>query len=314
MNQAHLLKRCTIFAATFLVVFLNYGAAAQDSTSAEAWPDWMQKAMAAEKRKLRFSKVSLGDGYLTTRMAGKPIGKPQELEGGWYLSSNIGADAALECWFFSTPVDPATLATNIASASMQSSEQANGRLDNQSIHFVDAGAYDSAPYLALEWFYSVGEAPNTLVGLAKVRVAAIDGATVGCAHNLVGYRETFADAFEKLVREAQVSSNEPAHYYEEVVVQKISGQPVGFAHTTFTRDAEGDTNIVMQESMIIPVDGSTLSTTDSVALQFLPDRRVADQSGHGDQRERRADHPAGAGSDRRRHLVGVRRVPGQGSL
>jgi hypothetical protein len=262
MKSAHSSTRCALWLTALVIAFSTYSANAREPAEAQALPEWFTTAMAQEKSKLKSTKVSVGDGFFTSQMAGKRMGKPQPLDGGWYMQSNIGTASPLECWVFESTVDPATLAANVAKAGMQSAEQANGKLDNLQLHSVDAGAYDNAPYLALEWLYTVGEPPNALAGLAKVRVAVLPGATLACGHNMMGFRETFANAFETMVRQAKVST-EPTHYYEEVLVQKIGGQPVGFAHTTFTLDEDGDTNILMLESMLIPVDGATLTTSDT---------------------------------------------------
>lgn len=244
-----------------------------------ALPDWLQKAMAREARKVPASRVEVGDGFFESRLVGELTSKPQEVDGGWYMLSNIGTAAPIECWVFTDPVDLATLAANIAEASMQSAAQLNGRLGERSIYHVDAGAYGAAPYLALEWFYTVGEPPQARVGLSKVRVALQDEVTLACGHNDAGYRETFAKAFEGFVRGARFDKGTPAHYYEEVVVQKIGSQPIGIARSTFTRDDEGDSEINVVESALIPVDGSTLSTTDTWRSGFSrPDGTLINQS------------------------------------
>jgi hypothetical protein len=233
-----------------------------------AFPPWLKDALAQEAEKLKSAKVKIDDGWLRSRLAGKLTQKPTALEGGWYLASDIGTDAPLECWVLEDPVDPATLAASLASATMQQTADASGGLGERNIFFVDAGAYDGAPYLALEWLYQVGQAPDARVGLTKIRVAVTQGTTLACGHNNPGYRETFARAFEGFVRETRVNREAPEAYYQEVLVQRIGEQPVGFAHTSFTLDAEGDTQIDTMESVLIPVDAATLSTSDSRSTSF----------------------------------------------
>lgn len=239
-------------------------ASAQQAEAGEPeWPQWLVEAMGQESLMLRARKVVLGDGMIATRLAGKPAADPQRIDEGWYVSRDIGTGVPLECWAFTTIVDPATLASNIAEQSMLASEQVNGPLGDRNLYYLDAGAYEGIPYVALEWFYAVGEAPNTLVGLAKVRVAVKDDFSFACAHNFIGYRETFALAFEQFVREAKFDGSEQAPYYEEVVLQRIGDQPIGISRSEFTLDAEGDTQIVMMEASLMPVDGKTLTTSDA---------------------------------------------------
>lgn len=237
------------------------GALAQESGN--GWPDWLVQAMGQESLMLRSRKVELGDGVLNTRLAGKPAADPQRIPDGWYITRDIGTDTPLECWAFTTVVDPATMANNIAEQSMLASEQVNGPLGDRSLYYVDAGAYDGVPFVALEWFYSVGESPNKLVGLAKVRVAIRDDYSFACAHNLLGYRQTFALAFEQFVTEAKFDSGATTPYYEEVIVQRIGQQVIGVSRSSFTVDSEGDTQIEMMETSMMPVDSSTLSISDT---------------------------------------------------
>lgn len=265
MNSQSPTARVVVTLATLLFTLSLSNANAQESNAS---PAWLQEAMAKESRKLRSSKIAVGDGFFSSRLAGKSLAGPQAIDGGWYISSDIDTPSPLECWVFSTTIDPATMAANIANVTMQASAQAHGQLGNQSIHYVDAGSYDNAPYLALEWLYTVGEAPKALAGLAKVRVATLNGVTLACAHNFLGYRETFAKAFEEFLRKADVSNGERSHDYEEVLVHKIGEQPVGVSHSTITRDAEGDLEILIVESSLIPVNGSTLSTSDTWHSSF----------------------------------------------
>ena len=248
--------------AAFLSLTLT-GAFAQQADSAapatQGWPSWLVEAMDKESRKLRASKVTIADGLIKTRLAGKATGKPQSIDGGWYLRRDIRTASPLECWAFTATVDPATVAANIAESSMLASEQTNGPLGDRQLYHVEAGSYDGAPFLALEWLYSVGEASKKLVGLAKVRVAVKRDVTFACAHNFVGYRATFAKIFDQFVREAVVDSVAPSPYYEEVVVQRIGDQTIGVSRSSFTLDAEGDTQITMLESSLVPVDVRVVS-------------------------------------------------------
>jgi hypothetical protein len=249
-----------------------------DPSVNQGWPAWLTEAMAKETRKLRTSKVVLGDGLIKTRLAGKRQGEPQPIEDGWYLTTDIRAGAPLECWAFTTVVDLATIASNIAEQSMLAGEQAYGPLGDRTLYHVEAGAYDGAPYLALEWFFAMGEPPNKRVGLTKVRVAVKDELSLVCAHNFLGYRETFANAFEQFVREAKFDGGGPAPYYEEIVLQKIGEQTIGVSRSTFTLDAEGDTQINILESSLVPVDGTTLSISDTWYSGFSrPDGTLINQ-------------------------------------
>ena len=264
MKALHGRFRFSSFSTLGVAVLLGlFGVESSGQEAGNGWPGWLVDAMAQESLMLRARKVELGDGVINTRLAGKPAADPQSTPDGWYVTRDIGTASPLECWAFTTVVDPATMANNIAEQSMLASEQVNGPLGDRNLYSVDAGAYDGAPFVALEWFYSVGEAPNKLVGLAKVRVAIKDGYSFACAHNFLGYRQTFALAFEQFVREAKFDSTEAAPYYAEIFVQRIGEQVIGVSRTSFNVDAEGDTQISMMETSMMPVDGSTLAVADT---------------------------------------------------
>ena len=158
--------------AFLLLAAFFFFASTQSATGQEGqWPEWLSEAMAKEAgRFTRTRKLTVGDGFFKSRLIGKQVGDPQQMEGGWYVSTDIGADTPLECWIFQDAVDPAATLANIADASMDAAAAASGGdIGERNIFLLDAGAYNAAPYLALEWMYSVGTAPNVAVGLAKRR-------------------------------------------------------------------------------------------------------------------------------------------------
>ncbi len=274
-QRAHALASGIALAAAMLV---SHETSRAQVAEAALWPQWLDEAMAQEDLDLRIRKVELGDGRIRTRLAGKPAAEPQAIEGGWYLPRDIDTGTPLECWVFTSTVDPATMAHRIAEQSMAASARRGGSLGERQLFFLDAGAIDGAPYVALEWLYAVGEGPDKAVGLAKVRVA-VDGETgFACAHNLLGYRQTFALAFEHFVREAEIELGAANPYYEEIIVQRVGDQPIGITHSTFTLDADGDTRISALETMLIPVDGSTLKISDTWAFAWSrPDGTLINQ-------------------------------------
>jgi len=236
---------------------------AQEKNGDNSWPQWLEDAMAQEDLAIRLRKVDIGDGRIQTRLAGKAAAEPQVVDGGWYIPRDIGTDTPLECWAFTSVVDPGTMAHSIAEQSMAASATLSGPLGERQLHFLDTGAIDGVPYVALEWLYSVGEGSDKAVGLTKVRVAVDGNYSFACAHNFLGYRQTFALAFEHFVREAKTERTSATPYYEEIIVQRVGDQPIGVAHSMFTLDASGDTRISSMETMLMPIDGSTLTVSDT---------------------------------------------------
>lgn len=278
MNKSYPLRHFYRILSAALVCVSTTTLNLPEAHADESWPAWLQEAMAKESPSLKAQEVSIGDGFFESRLAGEPIGDPQATGDGWYLARDIDTPSPLECWVFSSTVDPATTAANIAEATIQATANRMGPLNARGIEFIDMGEIDGAPYLALEWIYTVGEAPNINAGYTKVRVATIDGVTVGCGHNYLGYRETFARAFEEFVRSADIAGGEPAPDYEEIFVHRVGNQPIGVSYSSFTTDEDGDTEITMVESLLVPVDVATLNISDSWHASFArPDGTLINQ-------------------------------------
>ena len=266
--------------AKYIAVTLLLGpipSLAQTAEDPAGWPAWLQQAMAEESLRIRTRSVNVDDGRYKFKLAGKPE-KPEAIDGGWYLASDIKAESPLECYVFDDDMNLATLVVTLADLNIDATSNANGPVDNKSIYFLDAGAIDGVPYIALEWIYTVGEAPNALVGFTKVRAAINNGLPQACSHNVLGYRETFARAFEKFVRSARHTRNSAQPYYVEVLQQNLGDQAVGVAWMTYTLDDDGDTEVRTMDSVLIPVDNSTISFTDSSTLSFsTPDGRLINE-------------------------------------
>lgn len=260
--------------AALLVGLLGLGAPAAHAQNAAGndptaqWPAWLREAMAAESARLRASKIAFGDGALESRLAGRAVAAPQAIGKNWYVATDIGTPAPLECWVFNDDVDLAATTANIAEAGIEAAVQANGALQERALFLVDAGAYDSAPYLALEWMYSVGEPPNALAGLAKVRAAQLNDITLVCSHNYLGYRDTFATAFEEFVRRASIFGESNGAYYEEIAIQRIGDQALAVTRSHFALDADGDTQITTTEASLLPIDAVTLTISDSRQIAY----------------------------------------------
>ena len=244
------------------------GTTAVSAQQPEDWPDWLKQAMARETAGLATTPVRLADGQYRFEIAGK-AGEPGAFDGGWYIESDIGGDGPLECYLITDSTDLAKLVVNLAEINMEAqAEGYGGAIGNRSVAALDAGAIEGAPYLALEWMYTIGEAPEALLGLTKIRAASNGDIAQACAHNVVGYRETFRDAFENFVRSTSQSTAATKPYYEEIAVQRLGTQPVGIALATYTIDSDGDTQVLMSMSSLVPVGPGSVSYEDTSTVSW----------------------------------------------
>jgi hypothetical protein len=231
----------------------------------ESWPDWLKKEMQKEQKRLRDKPVEIGDGLFETRVPGKLQGEPEAFDGGWMISTDIGSDIVMECWLLTEKQDLAALAARVANINIDNVADANGGETARTIWLVEAGNVKNHPWLALEWLYNVGENENKRVGLVKVRAAQVDSLSLACSHNALGYQDTFARAFTTLLGEASAALEAMPAHYREIYRVSIGEQPVGYIRVSYATDEEGDTRNLVEETMLMPVDSSNLSTSDSYA-------------------------------------------------
>lgn len=235
-------------------------AAAQDP---EGWPDWLQKAMQKESKRVKSREVTANDEQYRAMLAGK-IEESSAFDGGWYFKSDIKSEAPLECYIFYDGADLATLVNTIAEINIATQEENNnGTVGTRSVYALDAGAIDGMPFMSIEWMYTIGEAPNALLGFTKVRAALNDGIAQACSHNYPGYRETFSDAFSEFVSTTTFTSSATEPYYEEIVRLALGEFNVGIVSTTYTLDAEGDTLIRTQSASLLPIGKEEVAVDDS---------------------------------------------------
>ncbi len=231
-----------------------------------SWPQWLQEAMAKEHRKVRTRRLSLGP--IETVMPGKITTREDLGDGIYYAVADDKSGAPVQCWFYTEPMDLATSTASISEAVIAATAEQHGPVANRQIFHVGAGAVDGSPFLALEWVYTVGEAPNALVAFSKVRAAERGDGYVICSHSQLGYRDSFAEGFAEVVSNLDVSTDANPPYYSEISVFNLNGIDVGIAYVTMTRDDEGDTGIYTTEAMLMPVSSAELTTSDSTSTSW----------------------------------------------
>ncbi len=258
-----------------LAIFLPLVAGAQvaPQPSLDGWPDWFQDAMSEELRRMKLRNVKFPVEGIAAKLPGKPA-DAQQIEDGWYLYSDIKAGSPLECYVMTTATDIATMANNIAEINIDSvMANNNATPGDRNAYYVDAGEVHGYPFLALEWVYQVKTDAGVQMGMTKVRVASKNDLTYACAHNYLGYRESFATAFAEFVANVEVPSTSAKPYYEEIAVMNLNDIGYSVIYTSFTNDEEGDTREYSVNASIVPVDKGTIMFSDSITITWSrPDR------------------------------------------
>ena len=237
-----------------------------EPASMDGWPDWLVEAMGREATGIKDQPVELDTRGFSTILPGTSLSEPEFVDIGWYVTAGVGTETPMECWVFTSPIDAATSVNNFADLSMETLAQNYGGLADNFLHYIDSGAIGNAPYLALEKVYTMGPEGERVIGFVKVRIASLDGLHLGCIHNEVGFRETFARGFEKFVRNASFEPQAEQPFLREIMRQSVDGQPIGYIEVTYAIDEDGDYVVTTRDSTLSPVDSSTISASDGVAI------------------------------------------------
>jgi len=252
---------CLIAAGVFAV-------SSSHAQQMDGWPDWLVEAMEAESGKIKNARMEVEAGPYSFELPKKTTG-PNAFEGGWYFESDIGSNTAVECYIMTDNIDLASFTNTMSQLNIDATVEANpGDLASLNLFTLDVGNLGGTPYFAVEWLYTVGEAPAAMVGFTKVLTASNGEITQACSHNTIGYRESFQQVFETFVQSMQQPAAEDEPYYEELGLQKLDDQPVGFTHSSFTLDADGDTRIETVTASLFPVGPDALASSDSTDVTW----------------------------------------------
>jgi hypothetical protein len=245
-------------------------ARAAETMPMDNWPEWVREAMQAEVRRLKFRSVETPDDSISSKLPGKTA-TPEALDDGWYFVSDIKAESPLECYLFTSSRDLAALTDAIAEANIEAVGQ-QGSVSNRQFYYADAGEVAGMPYLALEWLYTIQTDTQTMVGFTKVRAASKGEKAFVCAHNYLGYRDSFARAFETFVANAEVADDTPAPFYEEIARVDMNAPGASVSYVSYTADDDGDIRVYLAEASLTAVDAATITTSDSYTITYsLPD-------------------------------------------
>jgi hypothetical protein len=232
------------------------------------WPDSQQEAMTRESGNLESRQFAIADGQYRFEIAGKAT-TPSPFDGGWSFESDIGSDAMLECYIFTNEQPLAQILHLVATTNIAANVAANdGDLDNLTVLAMDAGQIDGAPYVAVQWVYNVGVAPNNVFGMTTAHAASNGALTQVCSHNAVGYRETVRQTFETFVRSTTQPEPTDPPYYAEIKVQRQADRRFGVTRTTYTLDAEGDTLIQTTATALVRGSRNPITPRDETIISW----------------------------------------------
>jgi len=235
---------------------------AHDFIDLEIFPDWFQKSIVREKKVKKKSRLKIKQFNINKKVLGK-VKLAEQDDDYWYYNIDIGTDSPVECFVLTSFDGPSNSMHAIVENSLSGVESLNKKkLSSKFNYAVGSGVTGSAPYLLLDTFYNLGEGNSKVTGILKALSAETDQSLQICMHNEVGYRETFFSVFESFIS-AFTENQESPEFFKSITQMTLNNIPVGYSLERFTTDKDGDIEILSQASMMIPVDNSSVSRSDT---------------------------------------------------
>jgi len=272
------MKQSRFFTCLILASFLSFTANAADLMNIKDFPEWFQDGMARESKLKKTSKLKIKQFAVNAKVKGK-FKLIDESDGTWVYHIDIGSSSPAECYVFTEFDGPANSLYSVIEYGLSGVETLNNKkLSGQSNYSIDSGVIGSTPYLSLDILYNLGEGKEVVAGVLKGLSAKTGQSLQLCIHNEIGYRQTFFNVFESFVQAFSGNENNP-NFFEALYRVTINEVPMGYVQESYAKDEEGDIGIVNNSALLIPVDASSVSRTDSEATSWSsPDGSIINAS------------------------------------
>lgn len=258
MNRYKMLASALIGCALVSNVF------AKDIQDITTFPKWFQDNMSREVAISGNSKLTLEEYELDVQVKGN-FTLVENTEGTVTYHVDIGTGSPVECYIFSEYDGPANSLVSLLDYGLTGVEALNNKkLSAKYTYSLDSGVINKTPYMALDVLYNLGSGNAKVSGVLKGMSALTGDRLQVCMHNEIGYRESFATVFKSFVK--GFAQHQQSQSFFDVSYQlSINDIPMGFILESYSEDADGDVQIKNTTSLIIPVDGSNVSRSDSVS-------------------------------------------------
>ncbi len=248
-------------------------------TSLDDLPSWFTKSLAREKLLKTRSTFKLKEFNVNKKVKGK-LKLVDVADGTWYYNIDIGASSPVECYILSEFDGPAnSLYAILDNALTVGIPELNKKpLSSKHNLALGSGVINGTPYLLLDILYVVGEGDQKVSGVLKGLSAETGDTLQICMHNEIGYRKTFFSAFESFVEAISEKQTKP-EFFDTVMQFTLNDIPVGYSRERFSKDAEGDIQIELESSILIPVDASSISRVDTESKSWsTPDGALINEN------------------------------------
>ena len=258
---------------------LLFTACAMPAAAADL-PKWLTDAMAREVKLPPVVAVTGDDGWFQARVPGAVNRTVSREDGSYSLAMQLEGGVTMSCEVLPGPRDLAAFLSETAEISFREIAKVNGVIQSRAVDASDAGAAGPHAFLALRWMYRALNRGEQRVGALQQFVADMGAATLYCAHDELGYHQTFHAVARAVISELRVLGEQaPEAHFREISVISLNGNKVGVASTTMVRDADGDTKVQHKTSILAQRTPGELYTQDGMDVEWVrPDGSLINAS------------------------------------
>ena len=244
---------------------------------------WLRDLRAREGQPTKEQPFSSKDAFITGRVLAKVLSTEIVRDGRSYaLDLDIGSVTPASCEVIVGGFDLAAGLQEAADRTIREFSLLHGTLEKRAIDRIDAGAFGSSPYIAVDWLLVVN-GTSRQVGFLKQLAVSTRGHALYCAHVEIGYSKSFQAAVGALARTVRFKDASAAPVFTEVGVARVNGGTVGVTSMTVHRTAAGVAHVETSMSLVLPQTADlleTLQTVDSNSAQEIDAKGSLVNAGH----------------------------------
>lgn len=163
-----------------------------------------------------------------------------------------GSDVPMYCFVWRKRGEIGVTALRTAKNIFAELEKEGFEITDRRIAAIESGSIGETAYQSIAMTFTLDGGGEKGTGLMKSASANSEGYALTCNQIDAGYAKTFGSIFSEFVDSFRVESPKSAAYYKEISQIRLGDLNVGIMTGTFTRDADGDIEGVVEASTLIP--------------------------------------------------------------
>lgn len=264
-----------MFKLAVLAISLSWCASAAGAEE----PQWLKEARAREGKPIDAREIVSKDGAFKARLPAKLVNAIVLEQGSYSVELDADTGSSIHCEVYPEGIDLAHTLRNTFEGAMRAANENQGKVEARALEASDAGALGAIPFISTAWLYRAKGDDNTArVGALKQFVMEKNDFGVYCAHNDLGFNQTFARVTKAFAETLATKAPAIAPHYVEISTATVSDRKAGVAIVTLERDNEGDLRARQTLSMLIPSGDSAISEDSTDVAWLEPDGELINAS------------------------------------